>query len=644
MPQVVSTKLLYISSMNRSFGTKENFGINIDAQYTKLEDNRDYVSIGLVDCEIRSTWYNVRSSNNKFFLVNYDSTLAAAVIAGAGIIRPDHEAGGVAIAPDFYTAAVARGWYDTPNYQLITITEGNYNILELAAAIQDALNAHQNPDSRFNNCLFPAYVGAAGGDLGQGSLWGTTLVWAVSWDEKTGRMSFEYSGGTANTDLCFDFRTLGDFNLYTYGQSAAFVGDPAATSYPAQDIETEMGAFELLGYDRSGFQINTTGHQIPFPYNIDVQNAPTGLSFTIADALPSPHPAQIGAPTAIYIHCNLPTEHIGGQRQTEKVGVGTGFLEAERNDIFTGSSIFGKIINTYQWYSLIPFQSQGEDDYQIYMRDLRYINNMRFWITDQYGYLLFTQHEWSLTLKWTEVRDDTGVRDAQLKEQTELLKLLLIQGEKNKILPEPSKKILSVGNIWKTKRERMEEEAKHKVKEQTAPKETDEMLHKKKEDALQKAAAHKDVFGDEGSKIKSGDITPEEDTSWWVRTPQPTGDGGPLFKGENHFIGTQGVNYSYAGPATKFQIRQARGDRGINPLDAAAIPHDRVYGNPLATREEIEVADLQLQQKAADIAEKYPEIRQDANVISGLFDIKDIGVNMGWVDRMMFSAAKSKKR
>jgi len=643
MPQVVSTKLIYISSVNRSFGTLEEFGINIDAQYTKLQDNQDYVSIGLVDAEIRSTWYNVRSSNNKFWLVNYDSTLAASVIAGAGVIRPNHLAIGGIIPPAFYNPpTTTRGWYDTPNYQLITITEGNYNIYELAAAIQNALNAFPNPDSRTNNCLHPAYVGGA--NLGQGSQWGTTLVWAVSWNEITGVMQFSYTGGTANTDMAFDFRTLGDFNLYTYGQSAAFTGDPAATAYDAQDIDTDMGAFELLGYDRSGFQITENGHQIPFPYNISTTAAPVGANNTGTE-LVGPHPAQIGSPTAIYVHCNLPTEHIGGQRQTEKVSVGTGFLEAERNDVFTGSSIFAKIINTYQWFSLISFQSQGEDDYQIYMRDLRYINNMRFWITDQYGYKLYTQHDWSFTLKWTEVRDDTGIRDAQLKEQTELLKLLLIQGEKNKILPAPSKKILSVGNIWKTKRERMEDQAKQNIEEQKVMEESEEMLHEKKENALQKAAAHKDVFGDEGSKIKSADIMPEENTDWWIRTPQQSGDGGPLFKGENHLYGTHGVNYSYAGPGTHFKERQARGDKGINPLDRAAISHDRVYGNPLATTEEIEVADLELQQRAADIAEKYPEIKQDAQVVSGLFDIKDIGVNMGWVDRMLFSAAaKSKKR
>lgn len=647
MPKVVSTKLLYISSMNRSFGTLEEFGINIDAQYTKLDDNRDYVSIGLVDCEIRSTWYNVRSSNNKFFLVNYDSTLAAAFNAAGGVsgveIRPNHYLAGEVIKPVFYTGPGTRGWYDTPNYQLITIEEGNYNILELASAIQNALNAYPNPDSRFNECLFPAYEG--GTPLGQGSSWGTNLVWAVTWNEKTGRMTFEYSGGVAETDLCFDFRTLGDFNRYSYGQSAAFTGAPGATSYDAQDIDTQLGAFELLGFDRSGFQINQEQHLVPYPYNISSQDAPIGPSNTGGVPpylLPSPHPCQIGAPTAIYLHSNLPSTHISGQRRHEMVSEGTHFLDAERLDIFTGSSIFAKVINTYQWYSLIPFQSQGEDDYKIYMKDLRYINNLRFWITDQFGYKLFTQHEWSLTIKWKEVRDDTGEQNAQLKEQTELLKLLLIQGEKNKILPEPSKKLLSVGNIWKTKRERMESEAKHKVKEQTAKEETDAMVHKRKEDELEKMAAHKDVFGDEGSKVKSGDITPDNDTSWWVRKPQPTGDGGPLFKGENHFYGVHGVNYSYAGPGTKFKTRQARGDKGINPLDAAAIPHDRVYGNPLATPEEVEMADLQLQQKAAEIAEKYPEIRQDAKVVSGLFDIKDIGVNMGWVDRMMF--AKSKKR
>ena len=621
MPQVVSTKLIYISSLNRSFGTLDHFGINIDAQYTKLEDNQDYVSIGMVDAEIRSTWYNVRSSNNKFWIANYDENLNGNVNA---VVRPDYPND-----PSFYAGPGTRGWYDTPNHQLITIEEGNYNIYELAAAIQNALNAFSNPNSSGNYCPVGAYSGGA--VLGAGDTWGTTLVWAVSWNEKTGAMSFSYTGGIASTDIALDFRTKGDFNLYTYGEE--------------HDIDTDMGAFELCGYDRSGYQTTANGQQIPFPYNISTAAAPTGVD-NVGDELPSPHPAQIGAPTAIYVHCNLPTEHIGGQRQSEKISVGGTYLDAERTDVFTGSSIFAKIINTYQWFSLISFQSQGEDDYQIYMKDLRYINNMRFWLTDQYGYALKTQHDWSFTLKWTEVRDDTGIRDSQLKEQTELLKLLLIQGEKNKILPAPSEKVLSIGNIWKTKKERMEDEAKRKVEESKATEQTEEMIHKEKEKQLQRAAAHKDVFGDKGSRIKSENITTAgitpEDTSWWVRTPQPSGDGGALFSGENHLVGIHGVNYSYAGPGTKFKERQARGDRGINPLDAAAIPHDRVYQNPLSTPEEIEIADLELQQKAAEIAEKYPEIKQDAKVISGLFDIKDIGVNMGWVDRMLFTAASKK--
>lgn len=36
-------------------------------------------------------------------------------------------------------------------------------------------------------------------------------------------------------------------------------------------------------------------------------------------------------------------------------------------------------------------------------------------------------------------------------------------------------------------------------------------------------------------------------------------------------------SYQYCGPGTKLKKRQDRGDKGINPLDAAYRDHDIVY-------------------------------------------------------------------
>lgn len=55
--------------------------------------------------------------------------------------------------------------------------------------------------------------------------------------------------------------------------------------------------------------------------------------------------------------------------------------------------------------------------------------------------------------------------------------------------------------------------------------------------------------------------------------------------------------YQYCGPGTKLTKRIARGDRGINPLDAACKIHDIAYANK-KTLEDRHKADYELEQKA----------------------------------------------
>ena len=58
-----------------------------------------------------------------------------------------------------------------------------------------------------------------------------------------------------------------------------------------------------------------------------------------------------------------------------------------------------------------------------------------------------------------------------------------------------------------------------------------------------------------------------------------------------------------------------------------------------ATKSEIKVADLELQQAASAVAEKYPELRTDAKIVNGLFDLKKLAVNAGLVSSLIFTSA-----
>tara|TARA_R110000751_G_scaffold62881_3_gene130206 strand:+ start:1388 stop:3325 length:1938 start_codon:yes stop_codon:yes gene_type:complete len=645
MAQVVQSKLLYISSINRSVGTLSKFGVNIESAYTKLQDTANSVRISLVDAEIRSTWTNVRATNKSFWLSNYDVNLV-----GNENINPQPPAGA---APYFYDPLAvpptpASGYYDTPNHIKITLDEGNYNIRELAAELQNALNRAMvndgaGPDCTATYCAAPAYVGGA--VLGFGSLWWAApreVTWSVSWEHLTGSMKFEYSGALATTDLFFDFRTKGDFNLYTYGLQTAAVGPPVVV---AKDEDIRMGAFELAGYNRSSYQTNAGGLQIPFPYPIGT-DIPTAANNTGTE-ISSPNPAVIGSPTAVYIHSSLPMENVGGSRDIKTERINDINVAVETNNRFSGSGVLGKAINMYQWYSLIPFQAKN-NNYSLMMSDLRYINKVRFEIADQYGEELITKHDWSLTLLWEEINEHGEQQSTLLKEQNELIKLLLIQGEKNKILPPPSKNIKSIANIWKTKKERMEEDAKHAIEVRDGDIENeDEIVNKEQTKHLAKGLTSQALFGDDGGENGGSHSAPEDnpndETSWWVRSKRPTGDGGPLFKGEMHLTTDNGVPYSYAGPGTHFKTRQKRGDKGINNLDMAAKIHDFHYADPFATKSEIRVADLELQQAASAVAEKYPELRTDAKIVNGLFDLKKLAVNAGLVSSLIFTSSKHRK-
>ena len=631
MAQVVQSKLLYISSMNRSVGTLSRFGVSIESDYTKLQDNKNNVRVSLVDAEIRSTWFNVRATNKSFWLTNYDALLTGNV---NGAMPP------YGTAPYWWNGT--SGFYDTPNHIKVILTEGNYNIRELAAELQNALNraTEGNPDCTANYCAAPAKEG--GGALGFGAVWwaGNTVTWTVSWEHLTGSMKFQYSGAKTTTNFAFDFRTKGDFNLYTYGLQTADVGPPVVT---AKDDDIRLGAFELCGYNRSGYQTQANGLQIPFPYMVSTAGAGED---NIDTEIVSPNPAVIGSPTAVYIHTSLPMENIGGFKDIRMININDISVPVETNHRFTGSAILGKAINMYQWYSLIPFQSQA-NNYSLMMRDLRYINKVRFEIMDQYGEELITKHDWSLTLLWEEISETSEQQSALLKEQNELIKLLLIQGEKNKILPTPSKTLTSIGNVWKTKRERMEEDAKNKVEasKPIAEGEDDEhIINKEKTVSLARGLTNSALFGDDGGVHSAPEDESRGETAWWVRKKRPVGgDGGPLFGGELHLTTDSGVPYSYAGPGTHFKTRQKRGDKGINPLDMAAKIHDFYYDNPFSTKQEIKVADMELQQEAAAVAEKYPELKTDAKIVEGLFKMKRLAVNAGLISQMLFTSSKNAK-
>jgi hypothetical protein len=55
--------------------------------------------------------------------------------------------------------------------------------------------------------------------------------------------------------------------------------------------------------------------------------------------------------------------------------------------------------------------------------------------------------------------------------------------------------------------------------------------------------------------------------------------------------------YNYCGPGTKRQKRLLRGDKGLNPLDAACMQHDIAYDKKI-NLEDRHIADLELYKMA----------------------------------------------
>ena len=74
-----------------------------------------------------------------------------------------------------------------------------------------------------------------------------------------------------------------------------------------------------------------------------------------------------------------------------------------------------------------------EEDYVIKTEDLQYINTVRFWLSDEWGHFLKTQHDWSMTLKWTESVDDNKERNEALVKMNEMLQMILLQKEAENI-------------------------------------------------------------------------------------------------------------------------------------------------------------------------------------------------------------------
>ena len=60
---------------------------------------------------------------------------------------------------------------------------------------------------------------------------------------------------------------------------------------------------------------------------------------------------------------------------------------------------------------------------------------------------------------------------------------------------------------------------------------------------------------------------------------------------ELHARTISGKKFNYAGPGTCFSLRQKRGDKPLNYLDACAEKHDAVYNKKDATRAEIQASD-----------------------------------------------------
>ena len=195
----INSKLIYIDSLSRIFGSTFDFQVEIPPIFTRQENKNNLITVSLVDCSIRSTWYNVRETNNKFWLVNYDTTLGNYTTTTAGIKNPLAEWKTV---PS--TNPVLAWSPDSPNHHLIEIEVGNYDIYGLAQAIQNALNDGyggvntKNGTNSRPNCTNTSVTMLA--DDGQeytglGQLWspdggvageGQGLLWTVTWIMETG--------------------------------------------------------------------------------------------------------------------------------------------------------------------------------------------------------------------------------------------------------------------------------------------------------------------------------------------------------------------------------------------------------------------------------------------------------------------------
>ena len=668
----LKSKLIYIDSQARIYGNTYDFGVEIPSTFTMQDKTTNTISLSLVDTQIRSTWYNLRDSNNKFWLINYDVNLGSYMTTDGVTKTP------MARWKTVPSEQPGTSWSpDTPNHWLIEILPlGNYDIRGLAQVIQNSLNkgydgvdtyvgCNSYPDCRECSVTMKDTEGTTRSWIGSlffddgGTSQGQGLNWTVTWNATDGKMQFSYTGGRATTNLAFDFRTTGGFMFCDFYDKQGY----GITQFKEYDIKS--GAYELMGYDRHGVQSNLyegTDYEVDrrgFPpqaewlggYDTYEDGFPvTGITNAdnpVGGGLPHPatsdHPCLIGAPKSIFINTNLPLQNIGAYK---KIG-SWGGVAMEINTEFTTSNIFAKIMNNAQWYSTIMFQSQGEEDYVLKTEDLQYINTIRFWLSDEWGFFLKTQHDWSMTLKWTESEDDNKERNEALVKMNEMLQMILLQKEAEGIplelskVDKPNEKLLAPREIAAKKAsEKVQQERdiiaeKPFIHENITKKKLDEEI----DEEFKKAA----VFGDEGGEVEQ----PPNDG--WVREYRPNykGDGGDLEEGENHQrhisgsgFGTRLTNlpYSYSGPGTKYKMRVARGDKGINPLDVAAKEHDRVYADKLATKEEIRKADLVLEKTAEAVAKKYPELWKDAMFVANAFKAKKLAVRFGLADTSLFAA------
>ena len=678
----INSKLIYIDSLSRIFGSTFDFQVEIPPIFTRQENKNNLITVSLVDCSIRSTWYNVRETNNKFWLVNYDTTLGNYTTTTAGIKNPLAEWKTV---PS--TNPVLAWSPDSPNHHLIEIEVGNYDIYGLAQAIQNALNDGydgvntKNGTNSRPNCTNTSVTMLA--DDGQeytwlGQLWspdggvageGQGLLWTVTWIKETGKMKFEYENGVSTTNLAFDFRTSGNFMFCDFYDKASHTG---------VEMDIQNGAFELMGFDRHGFQSNLfmgtddeedrrgkapqaewLGGKDTFTQAMADAGEVTGVTNStnpIGGDFPYPalsdHPCLVGAPKSIFINTNLPLANIASYRKVATIG---GIATATDTE-FSNSSIFAKIMNNQQWYSTITFQSQGDDDYALKTDDLQYINQARFWLCDEWGFLLRTAHDWSMTLKWTESVDEDKARNTALESMNDLLQMILLQRETEDVRLEVSKKI-NPNEILLAPREVAEKKAQEVVKQEEAlrtekPEAYEQIRKRVLDEEIERDYAKMQVFGDAGGggdpytdeqRISAGMVGPTQN---WVREHRPgyKGDGGDLFPREwkhlRHFKGLRPtkLRYSYAGPGTEYKKRMARGDVGINPIDYAAREHDRVYADPLATIDEIQKADLILEKTANAVAKKYPELWTDAKIVANMFKAKRGLVGWGLAKANMFAS------